>query len=95
MLKADGSDDHSSLERLALAEWSGSAAAKVVAVTVVGHRAEVGLLVNGDYEYWTYFLRDDSGWRETVTGNGRVIGWSDAKLIQWSDSSETSESGSP
>jgi hypothetical protein len=95
MLKAGGSDDHSSLERLALAEWSGSAAAKVVAVTFVGNRAEVGLLVNDDYEYRAYFQREDSGWRETVTGNGRVIGWSDATLIQWGDDSETSESGSP
>lgn len=75
--------DDRSLERLALSEWSSSASARVVSITVAGDRAEVALLVDGDYEYWLYFQRGQEGWRETVSSNGRTIGWDDPSVIQW------------
>lgn len=81
-------DDHRTLERLALAEWSASAAAEVVSSTVVGDRAEVRLLVNGDYEYWQYYQRLGGGWTETVTANAPCSAWDDPSVIHWLDEAE-------
>jgi hypothetical protein len=78
-----GDDDQKRLERLALADWSEPARAEVVSMTVSGDRAEVALLVNGDYQYWIYFQRDSQGWRETVTGNAPTSGWDEPGAIQW------------
>ena len=75
--------DRRTLERLATAEWSEVAGARVVSISVVGQRAEVSLLVNGDYEYWIYFQRDEQGWQETVSGNGPTEGWDDPDSIYW------------
>ena len=75
------------LERLALVEWSENANARVVSVTIAGNRAEVALVVNGDYGYWMYFQRDDEGWCETVSGNGRTVDWHDPSGIQWENDS--------
>ena len=94
MPEADGSDEQRFLERLALAEWSESATAELVSVTVLGNRAEVGLQVNGGYEYWMYFRRAGGGWREAVTGSGRCIDWDDPTSSQWGDDSESSDSES-
>lgn len=82
------------LERLALDDWSPKADARVVSTTLAGNRAEVALLVNGDYSYCMYFLRDQDGWHETVSGNGPTIGWDDPTFIQWRDDSETPNSAS-
>jgi hypothetical protein len=80
---ADGAD-HRTIERLALAEWSVGAAARVVSTRIVGLRAEVMLSVNGDYEYWAYFQRDADGhWRETVSGTGPCADWEDPSAILW------------
>jgi hypothetical protein len=75
--------DRRTLHRLALAEWPEVAAARVVSVTVVGNRAEVALVVNGDYQYWAYFQRDEEGWLETVRGNGPTFGWEDPSAVEW------------
>jgi hypothetical protein len=77
--------DRRTLERLALAEWSEAADARVVSVTVVGNRAEVALVVNGDYEYWAYFQCDEQGWYETVAGVGPTVDWDDPSNIQWGE----------
>jgi hypothetical protein len=81
----DGLDDAErlSLERLALAEWPEAAAARVVSVTVVGDRAEVVEVVNGSYDYWAYFRRDEHGWHETVEGNGPTLDWDAPSAIEW------------
>jgi hypothetical protein len=84
MSEVVGADDRQRLERLGLDDWSEAASAQVVSVTVVGDRAEVALLINGDYEYWMYFQRDSPGWQETVTGNGPTPGWDDPGQIDWS-----------
>jgi hypothetical protein len=84
MSEVVASDVRQRLERLALADWSQAASAKVVSVAVVGARAEMALLVDGDHEYWSYFQRDSHGWRETVTGNAPTSGWDDPRAIQWS-----------
>jgi hypothetical protein len=84
MSEVIGADDRRRLERLALAEWSEAADARVVSVTVAGDRAEVALHVNGDYEYWMYFQRDLEGWQEAWTGNGPTSGWDDPGEIDWS-----------
>jgi hypothetical protein len=81
-------EDRRVLERLALGDWSPEANAQVVSVTLSGNRAEVALLVNGDYGYWVYFQRDDEGWCETVSGNGPTSGWDDPTFIEWGDGSE-------
>jgi hypothetical protein len=88
-------EDRRILERLALEDWSPKAEARVVSVDVAGPRAEVALLVNGEYGYWTYFLRDDQGWHETVSGNGPTIDWDDPTFIQWEDEPDPSDSLSP
>jgi hypothetical protein len=85
MSEAVDDDDQRTLERLALAEWSERAGARVVSVTVAENRAEVALLVNGEYEYWTYFQRDGHGWHETVSGVGPTAEWDDPSTIQWTD----------
>jgi hypothetical protein len=69
MTDVGGNDDRRTLEWLALADWSESADARVVSVTVVGDRAEVALFVADDYEYWVYFQREPQGWYQTVSGN--------------------------
>jgi hypothetical protein len=43
----------------------------------------VVLAVNGNYEYWAYFQRGADGWRETVEGNGPILGWEDPRDIEW------------
>ena len=78
-------DDRRMLERLALADWSPVAQARVVSITLAGSRGEVALLVNGDYGYWMYFLRDEDGWSEITSGNGPTIGWDDPTYIEWGD----------
>lgn len=77
---SDGVDiaDRRTLERLALAEYSEAAAARVISITVRGKRAEVALLVNGDYEYWEYFQRDQQGWHETSSSSGPFVDWDDS-----------------
>ncbi len=75
--------DHQTLVRLALADWSEAAVAHVVSVSVVGRRAEVAVVVNGDHEHWTYFQRDEEGWHETVSGNGPTLGWDDPGAVDW------------
>jgi hypothetical protein len=82
--------DQRILQRLALRDWPEAAAARVVSVSVVGNRAEVALLVDGDHGCWMYFRRDDLGWSETVAGNGPVVGWDHPEHIQWRD-----DGGSP
>ena len=77
------SADQRALERLALAEWSPAAVARVLSVTVSGNRAEVALVVNGDYEYWAYYQRDEQGWYDTVEGNGPCDDWDDRSVIEW------------
>lgn len=73
-----------SLERLALSSWPDSAKARVVATTVLGDRAEVALLLNGDVEYWEYFGRSSAGeWHEITSGNGPLVGWSDSASVAW------------
>ena len=52
-------------------------------MTVKGPRAEVVLLVNGDYEYGDYFTRFDGAWHPTAGGNGPTWGWDDARVIEW------------
>jgi hypothetical protein len=79
-------EDRRVLDRLALGDWPPDADAQVVSVTVAGDRAEVALLVNGDYGYWMYFERDAQGWCETVSGNGPTDGWDDPTLIEWGGS---------
>jgi hypothetical protein len=88
-------EDRRILERLALDDWSPKAGAQVVSVSVAEARAEVALLVNGDYGYWMYFLRGDQGWYETESGNGPTIDWDDPTFIQWGDEPDPSDSGSP
>src|SRR5690242_703535 len=95
MLETGSSDEKRTLEQLALAEWSGSAEAELVSVNIEGDRAEVGLLVNGGYEYWTYYLRQEGAWRETVTGNGQVAGWNDPTSIRWGEAPDSPVSESP
>ncbi len=85
MATEDDVADRRTLERLALAEWSEAADARVVSVTVVGDRAEVALVVNGDYEYWAYFQCDEQGWWETVAGVGPCVDRDDPSRIQWGD----------
>ncbi|WP_091237838.1 hypothetical protein [Klenkia soli] len=58
------------LHELALAEWPPAAEARVISVSFVGPTAEVVLVVNGDYEYWMYFTRDDATWVLDHDGNG-------------------------
>jgi hypothetical protein len=79
--------DRRLLDRLAVGDWPPDADAQVVSVTVAGARAEVALLVNGDYGYWMYFKRDDQGWCETVSGNRPTHGWDDPTVIEWGEDS--------
>lgn len=61
------------LERLALDGWSEAAEAQVDSVIVVGRRATVNLLVNGDYEYSVHFQRDERGqWNEAGSSSGHA-----------------------
>jgi hypothetical protein len=53
--------DRHTLERLALAEWSTAADARVDSVHVIGDRAAVVLLLSPDYEYSVFFERDEHG----------------------------------
>jgi hypothetical protein len=80
-----GGTDRRLLERLALDAWSVPAAVPVDSVTVTGNRAEVALVVNGDYEYWTYFQRHAQGWRETVQENAPIDGCDDPLVIRWGE----------
>ena len=61
------------LVRLALADWSEAAEARVDSVLVSKSRAVVNLLVNADYEYCIYFMRDQDGqWEEAGSSNGHA-----------------------
>ena len=71
----DGVDnaERQRLERLALADWSEAAEAQVHSVIVLGRRAAVNLLINGDCEYSEYFQRDERGqWYEAGSASGHV-----------------------
>ncbi len=71
----DGLDDveRQRLERLALADWSEAAEARVDSVIVLGRRAAVNLLVNGDYEYSVNFRREERGqWYEAGSSSGHA-----------------------
>lgn len=71
------------LESLALAGWQ-AGTARVVSVAVTAGRAEVALQVNGDYDYWEYFVRSPDGdWRGASSGNGPTVGWHDPSVIHW------------
>jgi hypothetical protein len=80
---ANEAADRRTLEEIALAEWPEQAAARVRSVTVNGDRAEVALSVNGNYDYWAYYQRDDNGWQEAVSGRGPTTGWDDPTAIEW------------
>jgi|tagenome__1003787_1003787.scaffolds.fasta_scaffold20874709_5 hypothetical protein len=61
------------LERLALADWSEAAEARVDSVIKSGRRAAVNLLVNGDYEYSVNFQKDERGqWYEAGSSSGHA-----------------------
>lgn len=76
--------DRSELERLALAEWSPAAGARIESVTVVDDRAEVVVRLGPGYDDFTYFQRgDDGAWHEIVSGNGPTVGWDDPAQIEW------------
>jgi len=60
-----------------------AAAARVVTVTVAGDRAEVAQVVNGGYEYWAYFVRDEQDWLEAGNGNGPSIDWAQPSALEW------------
>jgi hypothetical protein len=75
--------DVGELRRLALAEWSARATARVVSVRVHADRAEVALLVDAHYEYWQYYVNYGEGWEGVVDGNGPTDGWDDPKVIPW------------
>lgn len=71
--------------QVALADWPMEAEARVLSETVVGDRAEVGLRVGSDYEYWVYCKRDAQGhWHEVVSSNAQSVpGWSDPPVMEW------------
>ncbi|CCH90138.1 protein of unknown function [Modestobacter italicus] len=83
MSEAAVAADEQDLRRLALSHWSAAARARVVTVTVTSDRAEVTMLVNGDYEYWQYYVHFDGAWHLTVEGNGPTWGWDDPRVIKW------------
>jgi hypothetical protein len=61
------------LERLALSDYTEAAQAVVDDVVLVGDRAAVILLLNGDYEYSVYFQRGGEGdWQEAGSLSGRT-----------------------
>ncbi len=63
--------DRQRLVRLALADWSAAADARVDSVVVSTRRAAVNLFVNGDYAYSVYFRRGEDGqWDEAGSSNG-------------------------
>jgi hypothetical protein len=77
-------DEDDELARMTLVDWPREAEAKVISITRVASRAEVGIQVATDYEYWVYYLREESGlWRETISSNARCDGWSDPSVIRW------------
>ena len=69
------------MERLALADWSPAAEARVESIVVAGRAAAVNLFVNGDYEYSVNFRRDESGeWYESSSSSGHTsdLSWLDS-----------------
>ncbi len=71
----DGLDDaeQQRLVRLALADWSEAADARVDSVIVSNNRAAVNLFVNGDYEYSVYFQQSEHGqWDEAGSASGHA-----------------------
>ena len=61
------------LVRLALADWSAAAEARVDSVIVSTRRAAVNLFVNGDYAYSVHFRRGEDGqWDEAGSSNGHM-----------------------
>jgi hypothetical protein len=61
------------LERLALADWSEAARAHVHSIIVLGRKAAVNLLLNGDYAYSVYFQQDERGqWDEAGSSSGHA-----------------------
>jgi hypothetical protein len=71
------------LRRLAMSEWSASAAARVISTRVHEDRAKVALLVDAHYEYWQYYVNHGEGWESVAEGNGPTDGWDDPKVIHW------------
>lgn len=71
--------------QVVLANWPVEAEARVFSETVAGDRAEVGLRVGPDYEYWVYCKRDAHGyWHEIASSNApSVPGWSDPTVTEW------------
>ena len=79
----DGPDnaERERLARLALADWSPAAGARVDSVLVSARRAAVNLFVNGDYEYSEYFRRGEDGqWDEAGSSNGHST-WYDLDAV--------------
>ena len=59
--------------RLALADWSEAAGARVDSVIASNSRAVVNLVVNGDYEYCVDFRRTADGqWEESASSSGHA-----------------------
>ena len=66
-------DAQQRLVRLALADWSEAADARVGSIIVSSDRAAVNLFVNGDYEYSVCFQRSEPGqWEEAGSGSGHA-----------------------
>jgi hypothetical protein len=82
--KRDGFD---SPEDAALAGWAStpSARARVIAVEIVGDRAEVVLATDDDHNHgdWVYCARRDGLWHEVLSGSGPSSGWSDPAVLHW------------
>lgn len=77
-----GGADRAALERLAVANWSEAAEARIASVVVAGRAAAVNLFVNGDYEYSVTFQRDEGGhWYESSSSSGHM----DASDLRWVD----------
>ena len=67
------SADRSALERLALADWSSAADARIESVVLMNRFAAVNLYVNGDYEYSVIFQRDEGDhWEESGSSSGHM-----------------------
>ena len=68
-----GDAERQRLMRLALADWSEAAEARVDSVVVSDDLAAVNLLVNGDYEYSVHFQRNEHGqWNEAGSASGHT-----------------------
>lgn len=86
LISVDAPLGHESPELAALATWSQAAEVQVVSVEVRGDRAEVVTQTRPPLPdgYWTYCVRRQDGWHETVSGNGPTKDWHDPAIIEWS-----------